>query len=194
MTTALAELPIEKLTPTLAKLGTRERAFVEHMMTATTHMRAAILAGYGQSSPTVEKRDQAARQAAWRLMKDPEIIEALREQAALTLRSSALLGAKVLAEIANDPLHKDRLKAAKELLMHSGFLQVHEQRITVDDRRLTDQETLDKAVALAQRMGLDPKRLLGSMAPAISGPVVDVDFTTVIEPTQAGDEWSWQPD
>lgn len=195
MTNFLATSEPEFLPPNMAKLEHMQRLFVEALMTADSNTQAAIMAGYGKNSVDMRTRSTTCARTAFRLLQNPTVLAAIREMAALKLREGALLGARVLMEIANDPMHKDRLKAADKLLQHSGFLIVNETRHIVEDRRLNDKELLEKATALAARLGIDPKRLLGSGAGVPTAVVVDADFTVVSDPIpEPEDDWSWQPD
>ncbi len=54
-------------------------------------------------------------------MRHPKIQEAIREEGSRRLGRHAILAVSVLAEIAANPEHKDRLRAAIELLNRAGL-------------------------------------------------------------------------
>ncbi|MFI5091348.1 MAG: terminase small subunit [Terriglobales bacterium] len=112
----------------------------------------------------------------YQLMKKPRVLAAIREEAAKHLLSGALLGAKVLSEIAMDSQHKDRLKAAKELLAHSGFISTTEQRITVEHVGSEARELVKELQVFAKATGLNAQQLLGSIGVAVP---VDAEFEEV---------------
>lgn len=123
---------------------------------------AARLAGY----------EKYHKQEAYRLMRNPRVLEAIREEAGKRLQASALLGAMVLEEIALDPLHKDRLKAATELLNRGGMQLIEKHEHIVKDER-SAAELVQYIKSMAQKHGLDPRKLLGQSEP------VDAQFTEV---------------
>lgn len=157
----------------MAQLEPQQQNFVE------------TLIEYGAGPKKVEPAAVAAGYApkyGWQLMKKPHVLAAIREEAAKGLLSGALLGMQVLMEIASDTTHKDRLKAAKELLAHSGF--VAEQKIIVENK--TDGEArqlITEIREFCRVTGLDATQLLGSIGvrPALPAPVeaIDAEFEEV---------------
>src|ERR1700722_16203940 len=97
----------------MAGLLPKEAAFVEAM----------IRGGAGPScvAKACAEAGYQSAQYGWTLMRKPKILAALREEAAKGLLAGALLGQKALMEIVMDSGHKDRFRAARELLAHSGF-------------------------------------------------------------------------
>ncbi len=95
------------------------------------------------------------------------------ECAGFRRRSGALLGASVLVEIAKDQLHKDRFKAAKELLGHNGFNIISEHKVTVEHVP-DDKERIAGIIDMAKRLGVDPREFLGAY-----GVTVDAEFKVV---------------
>ena len=132
--------------------------------------RAAIVAGYSEAS---------SHQQGYLNAHNPKIIRAVREEADRRLRSGALLGASVLLEIAGDVMHKDRYKAAVELLDRSGLLVVREQRISVEHK--DDAAMVDRIIVLARTLGLDPTQLLGSAGVEVKKlpAPIDVEYVEV---------------
>jgi phage terminase small subunit len=142
------------------------------------HQRAAWMAGFGNSM-------EAAAVAASRMMRNPNVLAAIREEADRRLKSGAILGASVLVEIASDTKHKDRFKAGVELLNRSGLIVEQTHRVIHEDHR-SDAELERAVVNLAGRLGVDPKMLLGHAA-AGAVAAVDAEFTEVVTVTN-GDE------
>jgi phage terminase small subunit len=112
---------------------------------------AARLAGY---------EPKWARQKAYELMHHPKVLAAIRREADLKLQASVLLGTQVLEEIALDEKHKDRLKAATELLNRGGMMLIQRVEHTHKDDR-TAAELVNFIRTLAVRNGMDPQKLLG---------------------------------
>ena len=109
-----------------------------------------------------------AHKNAWR-MNSPHVAAAIREEADRRLRSGAILGASIMVEIAEDPMHKDRYKAAARLLDAAGLIVATEHKVTVEDKRST-QEIMRAIGRIAKDAGVDPEKLLGRAVP------VDVEF------------------
>ena len=120
-----------------------------------------------------------ANKNAWR-MNVPHVMAAIREEADRRLRSGAILGASVLVDIAEDTQHKDRFKAASRLLDHAGLIVATEHKVTVEDRRSTD-EILKSIARIASENKLD----LGQV---IKDAVVDADFEVIenVKPDMTG--------
>lgn len=119
----------------------------------TNYTLAARMAGYTGN-------DQTINVTAHRLAHDPAILAALREEADRRLRSGAILGASVLIEIAGDTMHKDRYRAAVELLNRAGLQVINEQKITVEHTG-GEKAMIERIASMAQQLGIDHKKLLG---------------------------------
>jgi phage terminase small subunit len=167
-----------KLGPAMRNLNVKQRAFVIAMMESggLNHTEAAIRAGYTTHPGT-------ARVTAHRLAHDDNILAAIQEEANRRMRSGAILAVKVLLEIVDDQgaKHTDRLKAVEMLLNRSGLHAVTEQTIKVEHRDMTEDAMIRKITVLAEKQGLDPKKLLGSAV------VLDGQFTEVTDNTDIGD-------
>ncbi len=165
------------LSPAMLEINPQQRAFVYAMLDTggNNPSHATRLAGYSASSTNV------VHVTTYRLMHNPLILAAMKEEANRRLHSGVILGASVLVEIAKDPLHKDRLKAAQALLGHSGLVVAQEHRVIHENK--DDKAMIDKITILAQQLGLDPRKLLGNAAPASM--VTDAEFTDVT-PTADG--------
>lgn len=154
-TPALAVPPESELGDAMLLLTENQRGFVIAMLEtgAQNQERAAILAGYGGN-------DNSAAVAAHRLMRNPMVLAAIREEADRRLKSGALLGASVLVEIAGDPKHKDRFKAATELLNRSGLIVEQTHRVIHEDNR-TDAELERSLRTMLAKHGVDAAKVLG---------------------------------
>lgn len=128
--------------------------------------KAAALAGIGGNS-------NASQVYASRAMRNPAILAAIREEADRRLRSGGILGASVLVEIASDHKHKDRFKAGVELLNRSGLIVEQTHRVIHEEQR-SDAEIERAVKLLAEKMGMDPTKLLGSAVPVVEGEFTEV--------------------
>jgi len=202
MTKALTILPADKLPKSLAALEPMQRDFVQFYLEGggTNATVAAYRAGYGSESETEAKRTAACKAAGYRLTHNPKVQAAIRETAAARLGSGALLGVETVMKIARDDSHKDQFKAAVELMRQSGFLVMTEHKVIVEDMRQSQAEKLAEVKRLALTLGLDPVKLLGTLAQE----PVDAEFTVVdtevrISAEDTGnrieeDEWTWEPE
>ncbi len=166
----IAVPPEEVLGPAMRALTEARRAFVTAMLEtgAQSASAAAGIAGFGGT-------EGARRVAAHRMMHDPKVMAAIREEADRRLSSSAILAASALVEIAGDKFHKDRFKASVELLNRAGLLVETRHKITVEDNR-SDSEVEQAIILLARKHSLDPRALLG-YSPASEKPKVeDAEF------------------
>lgn len=167
-------------------LSPQQRAFVLAYVEdgKANNSAAARAAGYGDTSPTVEQAKTAAKVAGWRLIHDPRVLAAIRELAQSRLNASAYHAANVLVEIAEDPTHKDRFRAAEMLMNRAGMIVATEQKV-VHEHRVEHRSTiLERIEALASKHGIDPARLL-------AGRVADaVPVTVQALPAPAGDGMS----
>lgn len=173
----------ERAGPALEALPPMQQQFVLALVTlGCTQSKAAELAGY-QGGPNTFKSK------GWSLAHDPRVQAAILEQSQKLIRAHAPMALNVVVDLAKsvniDP--RVRLKAALELLNRSGLHAHTEHRVTVE-RPHSDQEQLARVVALAERLGIDPTKLLGSAATP-----VDVEFSVVSE-GDAGSPWTWAPD
>lgn len=166
--------PEGKLGPAMQALSPPQRAFVIALLEtgARDDHLAAKMAGYGGT-------DGATRVAAFRLAHNPKVQAAIKEEADRRLRAGAILAASALVDIASDTRHKDRYKAAVELLNRAGLIVQTEHKVIVEDNRLTD-EIEAGIIALAQRLNVDPTKLLGTQSKAArKAEAVDAEFTEV---------------
>lgn len=200
MTTELTiELDTDAFGPAMMALVPMQQRFVIAYCTLgyRRHKDAAIAAGYSPNNAT---------QLASNLLRNRRIQDAIAEQADSHLRSGVLLAASVLTEILEDPNHKDRLKAAKMMLEHAKVIVPPEQVIEVK-HTVNQKEQIAQIKSMAEKLGLDPRQLLGQY-----GVTVDAEFEDVTHQVQPqpvlqqlpapeagsevaeGDEWSVSPE
>lgn len=177
----LSEEVIEEHGPSMLALTEPQRQFVLHYCNTggINAAEAARRAGYGDNS-----NSQAV--IASRMLRQPRILAALREVADRRLKAGAIMAASAVVEIAQDPLHRDRFKAATELLNRAGLVVEGISRVIVEDHR-TVEEIERRVRDLAERLGIDPEKLLGQ-SQIIKGDYTDLDSTVEAIHT-AGDEW-----
>lgn len=165
----LPDIPTDNLGEAMLAITPNQRRFVVALLETggTDETLAARMAGYGGT-------DIAARTAAYRLAHNPKVQAAIREEADRRLRAGAVLGASAIREIAGDKMHKDRFKAAVELLNRSGLIVETQHRLTIEkvDNRSVDQIKNDIAKRLAQLYK-------GKEIPAELLPPMDVEFVEV---------------
>jgi hypothetical protein len=162
----------DELGPKMAALTENQQRFVRAMVLTggQDHTKAARLAGYVGT-------EEALRVTAYRNTHKESITEAMKEEAARMFAGGAILGAAAIVEIARDPQHKDRLKAAMILTAYAGLAPSIQVRHTHEHTATGVQETIKAIVALANRTGQDARLLLGN-----AGVIVDADFKVVKEP------------
>jgi phage terminase small subunit len=152
--------PEDALGPAMLALTPPRRRFVVALLETGTddNSLAASMAGFGGTQ-------DSKWQAGHRLSRDPKVQAAIKEEADRRLRGGMILAASALREIVASPTHKDRFKAAVELLNRGGLIVQTEHKVIVEDNRLSD-EIEAGIIAMAQRIGVDPTRLLGSNSKA----------------------------
>lgn len=162
----------------MRKILPQQRAFVmAYVETGGIDATAAArAAGYGGTPG-------AQRVAGYRLTHDEKVLAAIKEEADKVVRSGVLLGAKTLVEIAANPSHKDQLKAATELMNRSGLLLATQHNVNVNVNLTDDREIAADITAMARKLGLDPRALLGQAGlkylPAPD--TIDAEFEVVEE-------------
>jgi phage terminase small subunit len=109
--------------------------------------------------------------AGYQTMRLAHVQQALHEEATKRLRAGAALGTRVLIEIAEDTSHKDRLKAARELIAHAGLAPMMEQKITVERTDMSAEAVRAEIRLLMAKIGPAAHRLLESAG------IVDAEFS-----------------
>lgn len=157
--------PDDDLGPRMAACTELQRRFVRAWFQYGNRRKAAIAAGY--SAPNENTIDATAFNA-WN---SPRVQAAVREYAEKHVLMGLLpLAFAAIEDIASDPDHKDRLKAADMIWQRTGFHAKSEHLVTVDhnDGRVGQ---IKKLIALAETLGKSPRELLGA-----ASDVVDADF------------------
>lgn len=128
-------------------------------------------AAYRHSYP--EAKDEVGiRTSAHRLAHDEKVLAALKEETERRMQASIGMAAEVLLSIAEDPTHKDRLKAATALLNRGGLHESIEHKVTHDVA--TDAKSLlARFSVLAGVLGVDPVSLLGRQGLSLPAPDPD---------------------
>lgn len=187
--------PLSELGPAMRALNPQQRAFVIAMgeVTDGNQTTAALMAGYGADSATDAQRKAAARVRGSVLAQDPKVLAAIKECAEKRLHSGALIATKALLEMVNDPLDKNRFKAACRLLDQAGLVVVTQHQVTHVHGQNSDKETIARITDLASKLGIDANKLLGQ-----TGPVIDAEFEEIPndpapQAEDADDPWTIRP-
>jgi phage terminase small subunit len=175
----------DELGPHMLALTVSQRAFVSAYVEkgGQNQAEAAREAGYGNTPSSTAN-------TASTLLRNPKILGAIREEADKRLKSGAILAASVLVEIAMNPQHRDQYKAAVELLNRAGLVVEGVSRVIVEDHR-TVEEIERRIRNLAEKVGIDPERLLGTVEDVEYEEVENEDSLTeqVERIHDAGDKW-----
>lgn len=163
----------------MASLPDKQRLFVitmlQHGVDPKAAAKAAAQLGYHPNY-------------GYALMRDEGILAALREEATKRLVSGALVGVNVLLEIAQNPMHKDQFRAAKELAGINGF--TSEQRIVVEHLTEDTKAQMRQIKDMAGQLGMDPKQLIAA-AGITDAEFEEVDDAGTVEPSAPVDDSDW---
>ena len=122
-------------------------------------MQAALLAGYSV---------KGAATAAYRLLRRPLVIEAIKKEVERVFSINVVVGSKILLELAQDKSTPPSVRAqCAESLLNRGGLQLvrlSENRITIEDKR-SDAEILSRIAQLSKELGIDAKLVSDSSKP-----------------------------
>lgn len=162
--TALISDPDEgNLGPAMLALNPAQRRFVLARIEypGITQGKAAEIAGYSNVK-------EGAKVRGHHLSHNEAVLAAIHEVASKTMRSSTILAANVLVEIAGDADldAKDRLKAAGMLLDRTGFGAA--QTINVNKtviRKVNASEAMAKIAEFREKFPLQFAKMIGSAAP-----------------------------
>jgi len=161
--------PDESLGPAMRMCTASEQAFVIAMINTggASKKHCAVLAGYAGDG-----KDAAARVAGSRVAARPRVIAAMKEEAEKRMCAGVGLAANVILEIALDPMHKDRLKAAEILKNQAGLMVATrvDHSVVVRDER-TSAEIQQQTIELAQRLGVK--------LPQIESHAIDAEYEEV---------------
>ena len=144
--------------PDMLALTDRQRAFVFHLVDqgGMDHHRAASKAGYKGDTETL-------RVTGWRLAHDERIGLAMIEEARRRLHATAILAASELHKILEDPMTSKMLKLRGiQMVLNRTGLGSSQTHVVKHEVTVTDEQKIADIQAMAEKLGLDPARLLGS--------------------------------
>jgi len=125
-----------------------------------------------------------ARVGAYRLTHDQSVQDAIREQSFKRMGAAQLAATSLLVEIiqSDDTNVKvgTKLKAAAMILNRTGLHETTEH-VVKTERKLNEQEKIDRIIDTAKKLGLDPKALLGQ-AGIVLDPMKTIDITPTSPP------------
>ena len=144
--------------PATSSLKPLAQKFVETMLTHANlgQARALKIAGHKGS-------DVAVNQAAYRLMKNAIVLEALKEGAAAHLTGMVPKATKALDHVISDPHSRHHFKAIDGILNRAGLPEIKEHKTTVVHK--VDRKELVASIAtMVERLGipLDPSKFCRS--------------------------------
>ena len=171
----------EERSEAFEKLSRQQKTFVDLYLTTSLTQTQCVARAY----PNCDQRIHHVEAA--RLMGNKRVREALHEETIRCLAGSAAVGLRVLLEVAGDPTHKDRLKAARELIAHAGLAPKVEQTINVNHTGPSPGEQRAELQRLMAQMGPDGQRLLA----AADLKIVDAEFTVVDGNSLGPDGEAW---
>jgi phage terminase small subunit len=157
--------------PMMRKLTIQEQLFVCQLFSPYRSItQCAASAGYKS------KNREALRMRAHRLLRDPKIGDAVREE---SKRRTVFLLPKAqnaLEMLLEHPEHTDHFKAVKMVRDDGAVSQAVERVLKVDVKvEITSAEKIKAIEAFARNHNIDPKTLLGFDP----GETVDAEFTEV---------------
>lgn len=167
----ILEIPDDShLGPAMRKLTPRRRAFVLAALVTGEQKftNLAKMAGFQGS-------DETLRAYGHKLAHSDDIIEASREESQRRMQSATIMATSQLVSIAADAGRKDQLKAIEMILNRTGLHAITESHAVVEHKS-SNASTVKQIVDMCQKLGIDPRKLLGS-----AGVVIDAEFT-VVEP------------
>lgn len=169
----VVQVPAESaLGPAMLACTEAQRAFVIALITMSPSdkRQAAFLSGNGGTYGS-----QAV--AGYRLASHPKVIAAIKEEAEKRMSAGAALAANVILEVAMDPMHKDRLKAAEMLKNQAGLLVVQrvQHDVEIHDSRTTE-EIHRQNVMLMARLGVQLPKIAAPVTEREDFEVIDAEF------------------
>src|SRR6516165_6798216 len=134
--------------PATSALKPLAQRFVEIMQTHAHigQARALRLAGHKGS-------DMAVTKAAYRLMRDPTVLEAFREAAVAQVSGMVPRAVKALDDIMNDPKSRHHYKAVDGVLSRAGLPQIKEHKTTVV-HKVDRKEPVASIATMVERLGI----------------------------------------
>lgn len=165
----------------------------------TDRMRAFVIALHEHALAGEESRVRAAESAgyrgtpnglavtAYRLTHDEKVQAAIIEEGRRRMGSLVPLAMVRMKEVLLSGSKKEWMKAADMLFDRVGLPRTTQHEVTTE-RKYSDEEKIARIVFIAEKLGLDPKTLLGNKAPAakvLNQPdAVDAEFEEVFDPSE----------
>lgn len=152
--TTVATVGQYRFGPAMTALSDRQRAFVLNWNNGGGDNGAECARNAGYSD-----QGDAAKVQAHRMLHDPRIQAAIREDISARFTGDLAETKRLLDEIAQNPQHKDQLKALITRLHHAGLVErtVTEHTGTIE---LTYEQRIDKLHQLAVQAGKKPEDFL----------------------------------
>lgn len=180
---ATEELAGLDLGPAMAALNEKQRLFVlNYALTGGNTTQAAVQSGYGGNP-------QSSYQTGHRLLQDPKIRAAIKEDAERRLNNGAGLAAAGLIQIGLTSLdEKNRIKAYTTVLSLAGINPVaRHEHVHVHQTAASIESEIRKMAGI---LGLDAEKLLGYE----EGDVIDAEFVALPAPAEVEpEEWETIP-
>lgn len=158
-------------------LNERQQKFVNLILSqGLMNYTRAYMEAYGASY-------DVANANGTRLAHSPAVLDAMHEEASKRLKAGAALAVTVLTEIANDPTHKDRLRAATAIADRVGFHAKTEHEVTV--KRPTDAgEVIQQIIDVGKQLGWSDDQIKNAIGHNAAVPMqllapVDAEFEVV---------------
>lgn len=153
--------------PAMCALRPQQQVFVmAYFENGGNATEAARMAGYKDESKG------SINVTAHRLLRRTDVKTAMQEEARSRLVDHLPLADKAVREIVSASEPKDRLKAAAMIFNRAGVHEVVERNVNVNVT-MTSAEKVAEIRQMAETLGLDPEKLLGT--------VVDGEFEEVPE-------------
>lgn len=169
---SMDDIDLANLGPAMRALTPMRRKFVMAMASNPfgNPTEWARQAGYSDVA-------NGAKVQAHHIMHDPRLENAVMEVAKGTLGlMGPLIAVQGLLRIAQDKAHPKNLRALETLANRVGLHESTEHTVKVEHTDRTGEAMVERIKALAERLGADPARLLGSNA---AGDVIEGEFKEV---------------
>ena len=142
------------------------------------HLRVPFGSNAAVRSPWRERSDMAVTKAAYRLMRDPTVLEAFREAAVAQVSGMVPRAVKALDDIMNDPKSRHHYKAIDGVLSRAGLPEIKEHKTTIV-HKVDRQELVANILRLVERLGiaLDPTKLLAQPVVVTERDIVEAEYT-----------------
>lgn len=171
--------------PAMNALNARQRAFVEHYLASCTESAEGNATAAARAAGYADNGGAEIRVTAHRLLYDHRILAAIREMGEQTMQAFLPTALAAVRAEASNPQSKDRVKAALAAAAIAGLspLTRTENRTVVEHTVNTD-DLIAKAKMLAEKLGVDPRRLIGRKLEMIdvTPQVLDYDPNEFVAP------------